>query len=69
MSPGRVVKARPAETTAFVLGTGGLIAAIAERNWQAAATAIVGFVPAAATYLFEHGGIRGVTTALWRGRS
>lgn len=65
----KIHKARPAETAGALAGTGGVVAAIASHNWLAVGLACAGYVPAAATFLVAHGGVRGVVRSLWRGRS
>lgn len=59
---------RPAETTAAVIGTGGLVAAISAGNALAIACAAIGYVPAVVTYLYDNGGLAGIVHSLWRGR-
>lgn len=62
-------KARPAEATGALAGTGGVVAAVAAHNWLAVGLACVGYVPAVVTFVVAHGGIRGVARTLWGGRA
>lgn len=62
------MKSRPAETAGIIAGTGGLAAAIAASNWLAIGVACVGYVPAAVTFLVNHGGVRGTLRLLWGGK-
>jgi hypothetical protein len=64
-----IPKARPAETAGAVAGTGGILAALTAHNSLALAVACVGYIPAAVTFLVTHGGVRGVLSSLWKGRT
>lgn len=63
------IKARPAETAGAAVGTGGIIAALAEHNWLAFGLACAGYLPAVVTFLVTHGGVRGVARLVWKGKS
>ena len=66
------MRGRPAESTAGVGSIALLIAVLLgvdDPNTVAVMGAVVGLIPAAVTLLVSGGGIRGVFTSLWRGRS
>lgn len=63
-------RSRPAETAG---GLGAVATAIAlavglSTEWVGAIGITAGLVPAAVTYLVNHGGVRGVAASIWRGR-
>lgn len=60
---------RPAETTAAGGGAIAVIAAAlgADAQQVAAIAAVGGLLPAAVTWLVEHGGIRGLARRVWGG--
>lgn len=62
------MKSRPAETAGALVGTTGLVAAIASGNYLAAGVAVAGYIPALVTWLVNNGGIRGALQALWGGK-
>jgi hypothetical protein len=60
-----VVRRRPAESTAAAGGLAGLAVAIGSGDTVTVVVALLGFVPAAVTYLVSNGGVRGLAAKLW----
>ena len=65
----KTVTDRPAESAGAASAVVALAAAIAAGNELAAVAALVGLVPAAVTFAVNHGGVRGLARALWRGKA
>lgn len=63
-----IVQTRPAETLGATGGAAGIIVGIAAGNTLAAALSAIAFLPAVATFVVTHGGIRGVFSLAWRGK-
>jgi hypothetical protein len=59
-----VIRRRPAESTAAASGVAGLVIALSAGDAMTVAVALIGFVPAAVTFLVAQGGIRGFLRTL-----
>ena len=62
-----VARNRPAEPATATAGAVALLTAVWVGNGLAAATALVGILPALVTFVVTHGGLKGCALILWRG--
>ena len=64
-----VARSRPAETLGAGGTIGGVVYGVVDHNWAAAVIALVGLLPAVATFWIVNGGARGLWALFVRGRA